>query len=146
MKRSAGLTIIEVLVAIAVLGIVMAALAYMQVSTIRMTGASQKDSEAMQVAIRAVDAQAAKILLDAATFESYANCPGPVHCTSSLQGAEGQISINASSSEVGPGLIRITVDVTSPGRASLSYLVSCMDLHPVPTVAEPYPCPNDGGS
>lgn len=147
MNRQAGLTIIEVLVAITILGIIMAALAYMQISTIRMTGDSAQDSEAMQTAIQVLDSKISKMLLDSTTFENYSKCPmtTAVACTTSLADVSGTVTIDGSDKGYqAKGLIEVMVRITSPGKASVSYFVSCMDLHPVPTVAEPYPCPSFG--
>lgn len=144
-KRHAGLTLLEVIMAIAVLGILLAAFAYLHVSTLRLTGSSQRESRGMQEATRLIDQKTIELLGSAGAFHAHAQCSPACTETVSKGGVEGTITVKPAGGDYKTnGLLLVEVQLTSPAQTHLVHYVSCMDLNPVPTVMRPYPCPEAG--
>lgn len=128
----------EVLIAVALIAIVFAALAAMQISSLRMTRASQQSSEAMQIAVDQLNELTVEIL---SRFVDYQGCPGsgPVDpgCTESGRPVGDYTvahSISRGSGYESSGLIQVSVVVTGPASATFSTFVSCMDHTELVTV------------
>lgn len=145
--EGSGLTVVEVLIAVALKAIVFAALAAMQVNSLRMTRASQQSSEATQIAVDQLNELTVEIL---DRYVEYQGCPGsgPVDpgCTDSGR-TVGDFSvahsISRGSGYESSGLIQVSVSVTGPASASLSTLVSCMD-HSTLVLVDPDTVPDSG--
>lgn len=152
MTRS-GLTIIEVLISLAILGVLFAVLAVTQVSTFHITRNSQQASSAMQVAGKQLDDLSRKVLHD---YADYSTCPGAtsVSCSGTIStgGATGNFSITPSPTSFSGGaggtdVLVIDVSLSKPASVSLSTQVSCIDESKptssslsMPTVADPAAC------
>ena len=140
MKRQ-GLTIVEVLVALAVIGIIFVVLANSQVLSLRVTSDSQRASTATQVANRAIEQVSRQVM---ANFSQYLGCPLTGDCS-----VEGVSAATYSITGFGEeheeqslvGLVRIDIVVTDPAPVSMSHYLSCMDVTPNPTIVKPEPCP-----
>lgn len=151
MNRRSGLTIIEVLIALAIIGALFAVLAVTQVSTFKITRQSQTASSAMQVAASELDDLSRKVLAD---YADYAQCPtATVTCSGSVQtsGATGTFAITkdattfSGGSSPGTDVLDISVSITKPAPVSLATKVSCIDESTpssgsMPTVSNPNPC------
>jgi prepilin-type N-terminal cleavage/methylation domain-containing protein len=156
-----GLTIIETLIAVAVIGVVFVALASVQISSMRVTTDARTDSDLLQVAVTAFE-EARTIIL--ANFESvYASCPTTGSCGEALfrdvtsgksgyhvygilaQRAGGDVTeIDESGGEktTFPGLLELEVRVRDTRGRELLFkqYVSCLDANEVPALADPSVC------
>ena len=164
MRTSNGLTIIETLISITVIGVVFVALAGMQISSMRVTTDARVDSDLLQVAVTAFE-QARTIIL--ANFEDvYASCPTSGSCAEELftdltvakpnfgvhhilaQRAGGivtKVDDHGNETDVYttfPGLLELEVSVgDSRGRELLfKQYVSCLDANQVPALSDPTTC------
>ena len=164
MRGRDGLTIIETLIAITVIGVVFVALAGMQISSMRVTTDARVDSDLLQVAVTAFE-QARTIIL--ANFEVvYAACPTSGSCAEELftdltvtkpnfgvhrilaQRAFGivtEVDEHGNETDVHttfPGLLELEVSVgDSRGRELLfKQYVSCLDANEVPALSDPSTC------
>lgn len=161
--RRAGFTLIEVLVAIAVLAAVVSALALTQVSTLRVTRSSERRSEALQAATDTTNYLRQKILGDFGTYWNacadgstnqlcyddpgqYPDLPslGTQETFRIVRGSDlGSTTTSLHSNEDAyamDGLIGIAVDVTQPSHVHIVTFVSCMDQAPRPTIVNPAGC------
>jgi len=137
--HAAGLTLVEVLVAMAIVAIAVVALTMTQATSLRLSRDSVEASNATQVANEELEVLTQRILEN---YLAYQACPGAGICTGSH--ARGNYSVSYSIARgVGyewDGLVRVEVVVDGPSRAELEYFVSCMDVSPPPTVANPGVC------
>ncbi len=141
--KSSGLTIIEVLIALAVIGVLFAALAVTQVGTFRVTSQSQRASVATQAASKEVDGLSRTVLADFATYNNCTASSGaPCSGGFSRSGASGTYTVLplGTTSYLTNGVIKITVHVTKPTNLTLDTNVSCIDQDSAPTVASPSSC------
>lgn len=147
-NTSHGLTLVEVLVALAVIAISFVVLAHSQITNLRVTRDSQLTSVAMQFANEIVEDVTQHILDD---FGDYRDCPGAGPQCSGTD-SQGRFEASYQVHDMGTdylvsGLVRVDVTVDGPSNVSLSHYVSCMDTDPPPTVTYP-PGPDEcrGGS
>lgn len=140
--RKQGFTLLEVLIALAIIGITFAVLAATQVTTLRVTSDSRRASDATEFANRELESAANLVVRNFMQF--YNDCgAGPCNVNVGSGRNAGQRSIEVAGADyLEAGLIRVTVSVTSPADVEFSRLVSCMDVQPPPTVAAPHPCPD----
>lgn len=137
---SRGLTIVEVLIALVIIGVAFVALTYTQVLNLRVTSDSKRASEATQVANEYLEILVQRILADYASFQS---CPSGGHCAASgvnYRGYSVDYSISRGAGYQFEGLILVSLEVDGPASAELQHYVSCMDVDPPPTVANPGVC------
>lgn len=125
-----GLTIVEVLIAILLIAVLFAVLAATQVSSLRMTRASQQGSQATQLAVDRLNQLTSIVLAD---YSGYQGCPGATlspGCTGTQAAGDYSVShvIARGSGYEASGLIQLSVAVTGPATANLSSFVSCMDF------------------
>lgn len=133
MKDLRGLTIIEVLIAISVIGVVFAALAALQLSNLRVTGAAGEDTDRLRTAVAAFEAQKRLVEDDYAT---YIECPGdpilcaPDHADDAVQIAlRGRPTLNVGTSDLETdGLVEVDIIVTTDsGALRFRQFVSCLE-------------------
>lgn len=158
MSRS-GLTIIEVLIALAILGVLFAVLATTQVTTLHVTRQSREASVATQAAITEIGKLKETVLAD---FSGYLTCGGTptVSCSGSPQinGVTVDYTIvggpnvgspyafspssacNSSSCYLREGVVYIQADVQAPAAVHLDTSVSCIQQSDFPTVLAPGSC------
>ncbi len=152
----AGLSIIEVLMSIGIMAIVLSSLATARMAFFRLDREANAETHALQAANDALERLTLDITQSAATFGDYASCPTvPAgrpsdFCAPDLAdlGAPGNVLGNvaivgpgSSASHRDQGLIDVTINIDEPGELNLATNVSCMDVHPSPTVVDPAPCP-----
>jgi type II secretory pathway pseudopilin PulG len=145
-----GLTIVETLIAIAVIGVVFVVLAAIQVTSLRMTREAQEESQLLQDAVTEFEELRTVVLADFWNF--YDSCPPPDGSGScpEVDAAPGSYQIlrvlEPDPAEPGEfvlvdGILQVTVAVSGHGRTlELSQFVSCLDATPSPTISNPYPC------
>lgn len=138
-----GFTIVEALIALAVLAVVVSALALTQVTTLRVGGRSERTSVATQAGIAELDHQ--RRLVQADFLGYWSDCgsgSGVNRCAgSSASGVTYEIE-HAPSGYGTDGVIAIHVDVTEPAPAHFDSYVSCLDQAHEPTVVDPSRCPS----
>jgi type II secretory pathway pseudopilin PulG len=156
-----GLTIVETLIAIAVIGVVFVLLASLQVSNLGITRAASEDSQLLQDAVTEFERLRTVVLDD---FESYSlGCPDG--CDRDLEGTTGmgfdyvitrvwpdpdtpedevgRLLTAPPDSETPPvdGLLRITVTATRGDRTlEFAQYASCLDSASAPTIVAPGVC------
>ena len=134
-----GFTLLEVLLALAVIGITFAVLAATQVTTLQVTSDSRRASVATEYANTMLE----NAVQDVLTNYSARVSAGSQACVEPIaQGFTGSCTVETvGSGYLEAGLMRVTVTLTEPAPVSFSRLVSCMDVQPPPTIAAPAPCP-----
>jgi prepilin-type N-terminal cleavage/methylation domain-containing protein len=143
--RRDGLTLMEVMIAIAVIGLAFGVLAATQVTTMRVGSESRRASNATDVANGLLEAEVRRVLGDyAAVWAGCENaCVDPQ--TSLVEGGveyEYTLTTEREGSEyLEEGLMRVSVDVTAPTAIFFTRTVSCIDADPPPSIANPAPCP-----
>ena len=161
MRGRDGLTIIETLIAITVIGVVFVALAGLQITSMRVTTDARVDSDLLQVAVGAFE-DARTIVL--ANYEDiFQTCPLEGDCATELlsdvavrdpyvrrvaaQRAGGYVKKLEDGDEVDvytafPGLLELEVEVTDGRGRQLLFkqYVSCLDGNVLPTMSDPAPC------
>jgi prepilin-type N-terminal cleavage/methylation domain-containing protein len=140
---SRGFTLLELLIALAIIGIVFGVLAMTQVTTLQVTSESRRASDATEFANRELEQEMRTILADFAARQI--DCAVGSPCTREV--ANGRLAATVTSEVEGTGyleagLIRITVVATAPAAVEFSRVVSCMDVDPPPSIALPSPCPD----
>ena len=156
-RRMAGLTIIEVLIAIAVIGVVFAVLAALQVSNLRVTAASRDDSTVLQAAVQGFEVVRARVLANYSGFADDCQVGAQAErCTGSFdasiaelptQGQDPRVDVSYSIvtgdySENSTTVWLIRVDVSSAIEGVvppfvLRQFVSCLDADVQPTMTPP---------
>lgn len=151
MKNLRGLTIIEVLIAISIIGVVFAALAALQVSNLRVTGAAGQDTDRLETAVREFESQ--KRLIEQ-MFGTYLECPDGADATlcapnvgdDSVQiEIRGRPTLEVDGSDLGletNGLVEVDIHVTTDaGALRFRQFVSCLEAagDTPPSVAVPGP-------
>lgn len=134
---SSGLTLIEVLLAIAVIGITFVSLATLQISNIRVTTDAQRDTNLLEEAIDVFESVKLDIESD---FSDYNACSP---CTFTRSGAE--VVVNGAPTFGGvaqDGLVEVFVTVTADGGKSRAFrqILSCIDAAEPPTIRDPGEC------
>lgn len=153
MKDLRGLTIIEVLIAISIIGVVFAALAALQISNLRVTRAAGEDTERLELAVAEFEDQKRLIEQD---YTTYLDCPAnlnlcePSDLNDTVQIAiRGRPTLSAVTSDLaasGPvetnGLVGVDIRVTTDaGVLQFRQFVSCLEAtsEAPPSVAVPGP-------
>lgn len=164
-----GFTIIEVLIALAILGIAFTALLMNQLSNLRTTARMRLVTEIKSGVTQVLEGKTAEVLAktgnsitDFAFYDYYWGCPTPVSGASAVIGRPlnsvscqgdstvGRVQVSwAISGEgglEGEGLILLTAtgtvsNVPNSPRVGLVHRVSCYDVYPSPTQDAPAPCP-----
>lgn len=148
MTRTRGLTMLEALLAIAVLGVLLATVASLQVSNLTVTRAAAADGARLEVARAVFETTARRVEDD---FEAYRACAGGAGAcreTGTRDGFAYDVALHGDpvARRVGGadvatrGLVRIDVTVEGRGGAtSLNRHVSCLaaTVSPAPSVADP---------
>ncbi len=174
MRQDRGLTIVEVLIALVVVGLAFAAMAYIQTTNLKMTTNARLTSEVKAAANQVLESVMTDVL---ATDESsgtkyfafndyYWSCPtaqtppagelavvSRPACTGSTNVGEVEVdyAIAGESGVTGEGVLTVTVTAThrrGGQRLTLGDRVTCYDVYPSPTSLAPEPCPTpteDGG-
>lgn len=140
LRSGRGLTLVEVLIALVIIAVAFVALTYTQVLNLRVTSDSRQASSATQVANEYLELLTQRILADYAKYQS---CPSGDHCAATGVEVDGYSVAYSLSRGVGyqfEGLILVDLTVDGPATAHLEHYVSCMDVDPPPTVANPGVC------
>jgi prepilin-type N-terminal cleavage/methylation domain-containing protein len=164
-----GFTIIEVLIALAILGIAFSALLMSQLSDLRTTARMRLVTEVKSALTQVLEGKTAEILAKTgnsatvfAFYDYYWGCPTPVSGASAIIGrplnsvtcqgtsTAGRVEVTwtiaGESGLEGEGLILLTArgeipSIPNSPRVSLVHRVSCYDVYPSPTKDAPAPCP-----
>jgi prepilin-type N-terminal cleavage/methylation domain-containing protein len=149
-KDNRGLTIIEVLIAMAVVGVVFVALASLQISSIRVTADARSDSDLLAQAVTTFESARTIVLRDFAGYLAACTAASPSACTDAPLAAlvdADRIELSAASFGTPPvpypGLLRLridAVDVRSDRTLTLVQYVSCLDGDDVPLITDPIAC------
>lgn len=134
---STGLTLIEVLIAIAVIGITFASLAALQISNLRVTTDAQRDTNLLEEAIDVFESVKVDIESD---FATYNDC-NP--CTFTRSGADVVVSgAPTFGGTVQNGLVEVLVTVTADSGETREFrqILSCIDAANPPSVRDPGEC------
>lgn len=147
-SSTSGLTVVEVLIALVVMAVALAALALTQVTTMRVNADSRRMSDATDFANDLLEAKTREVLAD--FTDQLAACATPASCSTDLSEYDSRYQGTLTWGRLGgdyldEGLIGISVQVTSPTRVEFSRTVSCIDVNPAPSVASPAPCPFASG-
>ena len=138
----AGLTLVEVLIAIAIIGIAFGVLALTQVTTMRVGADSQRASDTTEFANARLEAKTSEIRSNFSSILT--TCTTPAACSSDIDDGSFQGTLSwgkQGSGYLEEGLIRLTASLVEPSVIEFSRVVSCIDVNPPPTVAAPVPCP-----
>ncbi|HET9027721.1 MAG TPA: type II secretion system protein [Trueperaceae bacterium] len=167
--RVGGFTIIEVLIALAVIGIAFAAMAFVQVNNLRATASARLASEVKAAANVVLEQQMSLVLATStdpytgakryAFNDFYWSCPTPVTpsggalavvTSRTCSGVEriGDVvvdyRIRGEAGILGEGLLTIIVTADhdlGTQTLTLGDRVTCYDIYPSPTSLAPEPCP-----
>lgn len=162
-RNDTGFSLIEVLVALAVISIVFSVLLFSQVGNLQISARTRVSSDMKAEAQRVLERQTANVLASVTVagvtrqqFDQYywgcpnvsSNKPSSLTITitsSDCSGTSGNTtwSVAGKSGYAGEGLIEITVTTAGSGGSSyaLGNLISCYDAYPTPTADTPTPCP-----
>ncbi len=172
MRQDKGLTIVEVLIALAVVGIAFAAMAFIQTNNLRMTTNARLTTDVKAAANQVLESVMNKVLATTvsggtktyAFNDYYWTCPTqltppagalPVSSRPACTGTTtiGDVAVAhevaGESGVTGEGVLTITVTaVHSHGgqRLTLGDRVTCYDVYPSPTSLAPEPCPTPTSS
>ena len=167
MRRSQGLTLVEVLIALAVVGIAFAAMAFIQTNNLRMTTNARLTTDVKAAANQVLESVMSDVLATTISGGSklyafndyYWTCPTQVappagalpvvsrpSCTGSrtIGDVEVNHSIAGESGVTGEGVLTVTVTAVHANggqRLTLGDRVTCYDVYPSPTSLAPEPCP-----
>lgn len=146
-SRARGLTLIEVLIALAIIGVTFGVLAVTQVSNLQISAAARDESRATAQGNAIIEEIVACIVSSPEAFETAltgSGCPYEDDERVSYGGA----AIALEHEEGGlvayddpGGTIRVTVRISEPSPVVFSRIVSCIDVEPPPAIARPWPCP-----
>lgn len=170
MRRS-GLTIIEVLIAMAILGIAFGALLFNQLSNLRTSARMRLVTEIKAALTQVLEAKNAEVLAKSGSIyafdDYYWGCPSAVANASSIIGRPlnsvacsgnstvGRVtvswSVSGESGIQGEGLILLSArgsiaNMSTSPQVALIRRVSCYDVYPSPTRDAPAPCPTPTAS
>jgi prepilin-type N-terminal cleavage/methylation domain-containing protein len=168
MRARGGLTLVEMLIALAIMGVLFAGLAYMQVTSMRGSATSRAAADAKGEANRVLERVVEDVVFvdtstdpDTFNFESYYDACGPNgtggdECDGStaagdLEGFERDPNVETTwSIEPVPGTsieqegvlsIAVTSRHDRGANITLGSAISCYDVFPSPTATTPEPCP-----
>lgn len=174
MKRDAGLSLVELLVALAILGTVFMVLANSQIANLRTTARSQASTQARALALRELETLSSRVLqvtpaaptiygkyAFARYYDFCRTTPlpvpagvAPVACRSEAGAAvaweivsEADLSADPAERVKGEGQVRLNLTVVDARGVPFSVVerVSCYDVYPSPTSTAPAPCPEPVG-
>lgn len=133
-----GFTLIEVLIAIAVAGIMFASLAALQISNIRVTTNAQRSTNLLEEAVTVFES----VKLDVESNFAYHNSCDP--CTFERMGAQVKI-VGApvfGTSAPQDGLVEVEIQLVGNEDDTLVFtqIISCIAAANPPTVADPGEC------
>lgn len=153
MKSSIALTLVEVLISIAVIGIMFAALAALQVSNIRVTSSASRDTQTLEKAVDVFEAVKRDV---EAQFGEYNDCPGAttVDCTpDDIDPGRFTVAVTIDGSPYSGtgagtgtgiellGVIEVIVEVDDAGKTlEFRQFVPCLDDAASPTISDPGEC------
>ncbi len=167
MNSKSGFTLIEVLIALAVIGIAFAAMAMMQITNLRASSDARLTTEVKAAANQELEAVMAQVLTVTGSPGSYQyafndyywSCPTavtpsagalPVNTAPACSGTSkiGDVdvthNIRGESGVIGEGIVTVTVTAANPhgGRTlTIGNRVTCYDVYPSPSSTAPEPCP-----
>lgn len=166
MRRQAGMTLVEVLLALVILGIGLVAMAFIQTSNLRMTTNARLTTETKAAANQVLESVMGDVLSTTvvsgtrlfAFNDYYWTCPTqlspPVGVTLQTRPAcsettdvgdvEVTYTVAGESGVTGEGVLTVTVTAvhTVGGQQlTLGDRVTCYDVYPSPTSLAPQPCP-----
>ena len=142
--NDSGLTLIEILVSLLIITVAFMALSSTQITNLQVTRDSDLASISTQVANSTME-RVTKWLLEQEdgfgnpTFSCGGDCTGSysdINVKGKVYTGSYVINVDAST-----GIAQIDVTVTEPKTVTFSQLVSCMDVVPAPSFADPAPCP-----
>jgi prepilin-type N-terminal cleavage/methylation domain-containing protein len=152
--KNSGLTLIEVLVTLIIIGVAFVALAMSQITSLKVTRDSKQASIATQVGNAAMERAVKQVLDDAfgcIGLPPNRTCPAAYNSAGTFSDivADGQtysadysIGYPAGDPEENlAAMARIDITVSAPSAATFTQLVSCMDIVPPPSFNDPAPCP-----
>lgn len=172
-RKAAGLTILEVLVAMAVLVVAFSALAFTQIASMSATARNRNVTVVKAAATRVLEDKMRDILGNYANpsnaserwyyfTDYYESCPtvlsspsrplaNPLPCSGTVKSDGNTVTSTwvvqyEPGALDGEGQLRLTVTAARTGGPTLSLvnIISCYDIYPSPTVGVPTPCPTDG--
>jgi type II secretory pathway pseudopilin PulG len=144
-----GVSLIEALIAISVVGLVFVALAALQVSSLRVTREAQVDSELLAAAVTSFEEVRTTVLSSFPDY--YAACAGGANCWD----GDGSVVLQRATALVPAedpddpptvvdvrGLLELQVTARNRRGESLFFkqYVSCLDADEVPTISDPQVC------
>lgn len=141
-QSEGGLTLAEVLIAVAIIGIAFGVLAMTQVTTLRVNAESRRASETTEYANSVLEQRTQTILADFGGQQT--SCPSATACSRTINDGAFQGTETwgvAGTGYLEEGIFEVSVAMTAPSELSFSRVVSCIDVNPAPSVAVPDPCP-----
>lgn len=168
MRQHKGLTLVEVLIALVVVGIAFAAMAFIQTNNLRMTTNARLTTHVKAAANQVLESVMSSVLATSVDFSGnkvyafndyYWNCPTaqvppagalPVvnrpACTGTQNVGDVVVTyaVAGESGVTGEGVLTVTVTAQHPSggqRLTLGDRVTCYDVYPSPTSLAPEPCP-----
>lgn len=142
-RHRGGLSLIELLIALAIIAVAFAALAVTQVGNLRITSESRLASEATELANEHLEAAYECVVRSPENFRAAAELCGDGRDIS--QGRfEGHLTVGPLGEGTAyheEGVVLIRADITTPSSVTFARVVSCMDVEPAPAIAAPGPCP-----
>ncbi len=136
-----GLTLVEVLIALAIIGAAFSVLVLTQTTTMRVGNDSRKASDATEFANRVLEVRVRTILGDFAGVQASCTASPCVATVSEGRYLGSESWQTAGSSYLNQGLVQVTITMQEPAPVSFTRAVSCIDVNPPPSVALPNPCP-----
>lgn len=172
-RKETGLTVLEVLVAMAVLAIAFSALVFTQIASMSATAKNRNLTVVKAAATRVLEDKMRDILGNYANpsnpseryyyfTDYYESCPSvlsppsrplanPLPCSGTVASDGNTITSTwvvryEPGALDGEGQLRLTVTSVRVGGPTLALvnIISCYDIYPSPTVGVPTPCPTDG--
>lgn len=152
MTSRRALTLSEVLIALAIIGVVFAALASLQITSLRVTAASAADTELLQSTVRGYERVRTVVLSDfrdfnracsdiASTQEDPWALPGDWVCSGDLQDPDLAYDIEGEAYTGYTGLIEVTFTATRLGKTlTFSQFISCVDAVDTPALSDTSLC------
>ena len=137
-----GLSLIEVLIALAVIGVAFGILAVTQVGNLRISAESRLASQATEIANTELEGAVRCLLSTRTAFESVGvDCVDEVGAFTDGR-FEGLVEVRQlGDAYEQEGLLVVTARITEPVQAVFARLVSCIDVQPAPAIADHPPCP-----
>mgnify|MGYP003519293234 CR=1 FL=1 len=162
-----GLTLVEVLVTLVIMGIAFAALLTSQLANLRASAQARFATDAKAAAVQVLERRSAEVLKSVYFVDYYFSCPTRVApspkqrggsvanlrpgltCsgTETIFGIPVAWDIRGENGILGEGVVTVVVTATHPRgpKVTLGRRVTCYDVYPSPTQDQPAPCPPPGG-